>query len=139
MKKWTNKERYLHSGYSFISGVRYMSLKMTRVCGNPSVAVLLFRYKCSSGRSVSRLHRILETYVCTNPALFGRSLPRLRKKPYDSRKKPSSLQRRRATNAFWKGVLNSGINFKDAYRTSSKRTHVLMYIMMGSVTAQGSS
>jgi len=48
-----NKERYLHSGYSFISGVWYVSLKMTLVCGNPSVAVLLFRYKRSSGRSVS--------------------------------------------------------------------------------------
>ena len=49
-----NKERYLRSGYSFISGVRYVSLKITLVCGNSSIAVLLFRYEYSSGRSVSK-------------------------------------------------------------------------------------
>ena len=123
-----------------------MSLKMTHVCGNPSFAVLLFRYKCSSGRSVSDAAPHFGTYVCMNPALFRRSLLRLWKKPYDSWKKPSNLQKkpsslrwRHAVNTFRKGIPNSGINFKDAYRTSSKHTHVLMYIMIGSVTAQGSS
>ena len=53
LKKWMNKERYLHSEDTFISGVWCRSLKMTHICGNPSVAFLLFHYKRSSGRSVS--------------------------------------------------------------------------------------
>ena len=71
---------------------------------------------------IAKLQRVSETYVCTNPVLFGRSLPILRKnsdsrmKPSNFQKKPSGLRRSRAANAFWKGVPNHGINFKDAYR-----------------------
>jgi len=57
--------------------------------------------------------------VCTNPALF-RSLLRLRKKP-------SSLQWRHAANTFQKDIPNSGINFKDTYRTSSTHTCIDVY------------
>ena len=49
---------------------------------------------------------------------YGRSLPLLRKKLSESRKKPSALRRRRAANAFRKDFPKFGINFKDAYRTS---------------------
>ena len=66
--------------------------------------------------------------MCTNPALFGRSLLILwkklsdsRKKPFDFLKKPSGLQRSRAANAFQKGVPNRGINFKDTYHIYSSK------------------
>ena len=70
-----------------------------------------------------KLHRVSETYACTNSALFGsllllwKILSDSRKKPSDFRKKPSGLRRSRAANVFRKGVPNRGINFKDAYRT----------------------
>ena len=112
--------------------IRYMPLKMMRDCRNLSVAVLLFHYKFSFGRSVSEAAPFSETYMCTNPALFGRNLLRIWKKPYDSWKKPSGLRKkpfrfaeeafrlrlRCTANAFWKGVPNCGINFKDAYCSS---------------------
>ena len=82
-------------------------VKMACVCGNPSIAVLLCRYKCNSEDtnaaledSWAKLHRVLESYVCTNSALFGRSLLCLQRKPYNSQKssdlwkKPSDLRRR---------------------------------------------
>ena len=65
-----------------------------------------------------KLHCISETYVSTNPALFGRSLPLIQKKPSDSRKKPSNSWKKPfdlwhscTANAFWKNVLNVGVIF----------------------------
>ena len=69
-----------------------------------------------------KLHCVSETYVCTNPALFRRSLLLLRKKPFDFWKKPSNLQKkcsdlwcRCTANAFHKNVPNVSIIFFDRY------------------------
>jgi len=86
-----------------------------------------------------KLHHVTETYVLTNPVLFGRSLPLLWKKLSDSRNKPSDLWkkpwRRRTTNAFQKGVPNRGINFKDA--TVSLHHTILTGVMHVSLAFPG--
>ena len=118
--------------------LQYTSLKLMPRFGNPSVAGPEFRdkrkhrrpkrergrLKRERGRYVSKAALRFETYVCTIPALFRRSLPLLqkilsdsRKKPSDLRKKPSGLRRRSAANAFRKGIPNRGMNFKDVYHT----------------------
>jgi len=82
-----------------------------------SIAVLLCRYKHSSGRhkhssrrSVSEAAPHFETYVCTDLPLFGRSLPLLWKKPSDSRKKPFDMWCSCVANAFQKSF---GVIFFD--------------------------
>ena len=50
-----------------------------------------WRWKWSSGRAVSEARQLLETYVCTNPEVFARSLPLLQKTFSDSQKKPFSF------------------------------------------------
>ena len=118
------------------------------VCRNLSIAVLLFHYKHSSGRHKHRSGRHKRSSgrsVSEDAPRFGnlcvyeprapRKKPlRLRKKPYDSRKKPSdlwkkpsNLQRRHTTNAFWKGVSNHSINFKDAYRITTSSVQLLVF------------
>ena len=114
---------------------------------NPSVAGPEFRDKRKRGRPKrerGRSKRERGRYiseaaprfgnVCTNPALFRRSLPILRKKlsnsrkkPSDFRNKPSGLRRSHAANAFRKGIPNCGINFKDAYRRHTSIWFVITF------------
>ena len=126
------------------SDIRYASLKLMPRFENPSVAGPEFRDKRKRGRPKrerGRSKRERGRYVseaaprfgnvCTNPAVFGRSLPILRnklsdsrKKPSNFRKKPSGLRRSHAANAFRKGVPNRCINFKDTYRNEAESQNV---------------
>jgi len=80
--------------------IRYMSLKMTRDCGNLSVAVLLFHYKYSL-ETQTQLRKICKRSRTTfgnlhvyKPSALRKKPSAYWKKPYDSRKKPSGLQKK---------------------------------------------
>ena len=71
----------------------------------------------------TRLHCVSETYVCTNPALFRRSLPLIRKCPSDSRKNPSYLRCSCTTNARLE-ITSNAHQFFYAYCNSLGHTQV---------------
>ena len=84
-----------------------------RICQRPKRECERPKHKC--GRYVSKAAPHFGNVCVYKPSA-------LRKKPSASSEKTSSersllVLQRHATSAFWKGIPNCGINFKDVYRT----------------------
>ena len=87
-----------------------MGLKMPCVCGNLSIAVLLFHYKCISEDTSCSRRSVSEAAPCFgNLCVYEPSA--LWKKPSDSLKKPFDLWRKLCCKRIWKSIPNVSIIF----------------------------
>jgi len=81
-------------------------------------------------KQLQKIHKqsVSETYVYTNPALFGRSIQLLRKKPSDSQKRPSNLLHSYTANTHSEKLVIIGVIFFDTYHKEAFTNRVVASI-----------
>ena len=81
-------------------------------------------------KQLQKFHKqsVSETYLYTNPSLFGRSIPLLRKKPSDSQKRPFNLLHSYTANTHLEKLVIIGIIFFDTYHKETFTNRVVASI-----------